>query len=231
MNALARMYEKGIGIERDEKKANRLYLDSALQGDEDAMFILGCKYDQGDDKDETKAVEWYMKAAQHGDSYSQFNLGCMYASGRGVDKNDTKAVKWFEKAALQDDERAQRALGVMYGSGRGVQQDTDKAVEWLKKSAEQNYKESFNELAWYLHFSGKYEEALPWTEKAVEAFPQNANYIDTLATVYQDLGRYDEALEQFELCLKLYKEQENPEGIQKTEEKIATLKDLMQSDK
>ena len=229
MNALARMYQKGVGIDKDEKKAYQLYLDAALQGDKDAMFILGCKFDQGDNIDETKAVEWYMKAAQRGDSYSQFNLGCMYASGRGVDKDDTKAVEWFEKAALQGDKRAQSALGVMYGSGRGVQLDVNKAIEWLKKSAEQKYEESFNYLSWYLHILGKYDEALPWAEKAAEAFPQNPNNIDTLASVYQNLGRYDDALEQFELCLKLYKEQENSEGINKTDTKIAELKELMKN--
>ena len=74
---------------------------------------------------------------------------------------------------------------------------------------------------------GKYEEALPWAEKAVEAFPQNPNIIDTLAIVYQDLGRYDEAMEQFELCLKLCKEQEDSEDIHETEAKITELKELM----
>lgn len=74
---------------------------------------------------------------------------------------------------------------------------------------------------------GKYEDALPWAEKAVAAFPGNPGIIDTLATVYQGLGRYDEALHQFELCLKLYKEQHNPEGIQDTEAKIAELKVIM----
>ena len=84
-------------------------------------------------------------------------------------------------------------------------------------------------MSWYLHILGKYDEALPWAEKAAEAFPQNPNIIDTLASVYQDLGRYDDALEQFELCLKLYKEQENSEGINKTDTKIAELKELMKN--
>ena len=194
------------------------------------MFVLGCIFDQGDDEDETKAIEWYMKAAQRGDSYSQFNLGCMYASGRGVDKDDTKAVEWFEKAALQGDERAQRALGVMYGSGRGVQQDVNKAIEWLKKSAEQKYEKSFNELSWYLHILGKYDEALPWAEMAVSAYPVNPEIIDTLATVYQGLGRNDEALNTYEHCLELKKEQNaSEESIRDTEEKIAALKELMKN--
>ena len=103
----------------------------------------------------------------------------------------------------------------------------DKALEWYTKAAKQGYKYSYNELAWAYHLMDKYEEALPWAEKAVAAFPDNANIIDTLATVYQGLGRYEEALQQFELCLKLYKEQGSLEGIQETEAKIVELKEII----
>ena len=83
-----------------------------------------------------------------------------------------------------------------------------------------NISDSYNAIAWTYHLMGKYEEALPWAEKAVEAFPDNPVIIDTLATVYQGLSRYDEALEQFELCLKFKKEQNASEGsIRETEEK------------
>ena len=62
----------------------------------------------------------------------------------------------------------------------------------------------------------------------MEAFPNNPGIIDTLATVYQGLGRYDEALEQFELCLKLQKEQgASEDSIHETEEKIKELKKQM----
>ena len=88
---------------------------------------------------------------------------------------------------------------------------------------------SYKSIAMTYCLMEKYDEALPWAEKAVAAYPKNPNIIDTLASVYQDLGRYDEALEQFELCLKLYKEQDNSEGIHKTEEKVAALKLLMNS--
>ena len=47
----------------------------------------------------------------------------------------------------------------------------------------------------------------------------------------QGLGRLEEALEQFELCLKLKIEQGSPqhteESIQETETKIAQFKELM----
>ena len=74
----------------------------------------------------------------------------------------------------------------------------------------------------------KNEEALPWAEKAVRAFPEDVYHIGTLASVYRDLGRYKEALSQLELCLKLMKEQNESEDIiSKTEEKIKELKKRM----
>ena len=106
-------------------------------------------------------------------------------------------------------------------------EDYDKALEWYTKAANQGCKYSYNELAWTYHLMGKYEEALPWAEKAVESFANDPDYIDTLASIYKDLRRYKEAMQQFELCLKLYKEQENAESIYRTEAKIAELKVLM----
>ena len=83
-------------------------------------------------------------------------------------------------------------------------------------------------MAWNLHLWGKYDEALPWAEKAAEAYPDNPDIIDTLASVYKDLGRYDDAIERFKLCLKLKKEQNGPEEkIRETEEKIVELKKIL----
>lgn len=102
------------------------------------------------------------------------------------------------------------------------------AEKCLLKLTEYNHKNSYNNIAWTYHLMGKYEEARPWAEKAIAAFPSDSNIIDTLATVYQGLGRYEEALQQFKQCLKLQKEQQLPEeDIQETETKIAQLKELM----
>lgn len=139
-------------------------------------------------------------------------------------------VEFYSKAAEGGYSVAQNNLGWMYANGCGTEQNYEKAIEWYKKSAENGYKKAYNGIAWTLHLSGRYEEALPWAEKAVAAFPETPYIIDTLASVYQDLGRYDEALEEFELCLKLKHEQnESDDSIHQTEEKIATLKELMKN--
>lgn len=113
--------------------------------------------------------------------------------------------------------------------------DYDKALEYYKQAMDirgralgkehPNTVQSYNDIAWTYHLLGKYKEALPWAEKAVASFPEHPEIIDTLATVYHGLDRYDEALEKFELCLKLKKEQgANEASIRETEEKIESLK-------
>ena len=174
---------------------------------------------------------------EHPDTAGSYNnIGRVYYNRRDYDK----ALEYY-KQALDVKEKvlgkehpstasSYNNIGIVY---RNLG-DYLKALEYYKRALDimervlgkehPNTAWSYNSMAWTYHLMGKYEEALPWAEKAVAAFPDNANIIDTLATVYQGLGRYDEAMEQFELCLKLYKEQGSPEGIQETEAKIAELK-------
>ena len=86
---------------------------------------------------------------------------------------------------------------------------------------------SYNNIAWTYHLLRKDNEALPWAEKAISSTHDNPDTIDTLATIYQGLGKYDEAMEQFKLCLKLYKNIGCSDDINATKEKIAALKQLM----
>ena len=119
--------------------------------------------------------------------------------------------------------------------------DYDKALEYHQKAIVIREKvlrtehpdtaSSYNDIAWTYHLMEKYEKALPWAEKAVEAYPDNPKIINTLATVYKGLERYNKALEQFELCLKLQKEQNaSKDSIHETEEKIASLKEMKNED-
>ena len=117
----------------------------------------------------------------------------------------------------------------MYAHGCGTEQNYELAIKWLHESIENGCLGAYNELAWTYHLINKYDDALPWAEKAIVESPDNPNYIDTLATVYQGLGRYNEAMEQFELCLKLYQDNEkSEEGIRRTEDKINKLKALIE---
>ena len=223
-------YSKGSGVEKDYGKALEWYTKAAEQGDVEAQRVVGHKYSKGSgvEKDYEKAIEWYMKAAEQGDIYSQRALGTFYYKGQGVEKNYEKAIEWFTKAAEKGDAASQNALGLMYERGHGVEKEYGKAIEWFMKAAEQGLKSALNSIAWTYHLMGDYENALPWAEKAIEATPDDPNVVDTLATVYEDLGRCEEALEQFEKCLRMYEEKGDDNGKQRTLEKIDALKKKLQ---
>ena len=195
---------------------------------------LGYLYEHKGDYD--NALLYYLKALEirkkvlgvkhPNTAWSYYSIGNVYYYMGDSDK----ALDYFIKAAESGNTEAQFRLGWMYGVGRGTIQDYEKAAKWYQKSAENGCKKAYNGLAWTYHLMGKYEKALPWAERAFAAFPDNPGIIDTLATVYQGLCRYNEALEQFEFCLKLKKEQNaSDNSINQTEEKIAALKELMKS--
>lgn len=108
------------------------------------------------------------------------------------------------------------------------EQDNDLGISWLRKAAENNYAPAYIEVAWlYLH-KEKYEEALSWAEKSAKAFPFNPFCLDTLATIYQDIGKYNDALILFEKSLRLHKKHINSEeNVIRDENVIAELKELI----
>lgn len=129
----------------------------------------------------------------------------MYEYGRGVERDYEKSLEWFTKAAEQGHVHAQTELGSKYKSGEGVERDVEKSVYWYIKAGEQGEEFYSDFIAEDLLNLGRAEEALPWAIKAVEYEKNNYKEVDyhvygLLGSVYEALGRYDEALEQYELC-------------------------------
>ncbi len=112
---------------------------AAEQGDANAQFNLGLRYDDGDGvpENDREAVRWYRMAAEQGHAAAQFTLGTMYSRGRDVPENDQEAVKWYRMAAEQGHVDAQFDLGVMYANGEGVPKDYVKAYAWSNLAAAQ----------------------------------------------------------------------------------------------
>ena len=111
------------------------YLKAAEQGDADAQYKLGKRYEDGNgvEKNEAEAAKWYLKAAEQGDATAQYELGHIYATGKGVEKNEAEAAKWYRMAAEQGNVDAQYFTGMNYKLGRGVVQDKDEAEKWFGK--------------------------------------------------------------------------------------------------
>ncbi len=211
---------------------------------------IGCVY--SDIGDYNKALEYLTTALnirekvigkEHLDTASSYNnIAHAYLDLGNYDK----ALEYFHinldiiKKNLGNDHiktaSSYNSIGIVYGNLG----DYDKALKYFKlamKIREKNLgmehfdtAESYYNIALAYHLTGKIVEALPYAEKAVAAFPEDTNHIDTLACVYEDLGRNQEALEKFELCLRFLKEQKGQEErIKETKEKIAALKELMKS--
>ena len=66
---VALMYEKGLGVTKDEKEAVVWYRKSANQGSSNAQFNLGVLYENGRGSavDFAQANQWYRKASVQGD--------------------------------------------------------------------------------------------------------------------------------------------------------------------
>ena len=108
---------------------------AAEQGDADAQYKLGKRYEDGNgvESNEVAAVKWYRKAAEQGDATAQYELGRRYATGKGVETNKAEAAKWTRKAAEQGHVDAQYFTGMNYKFGNGVVQDNDEAEKWFGK--------------------------------------------------------------------------------------------------
>jgi TPR repeat protein len=172
--ALARQYQNGRGVPRDEREAMRWFSKAAEQGDEDAQLALGMMYYAGDgvDEDQKTAALWIRKAAEKGLAAAQANLGIMYQNGYGVRTNYRNASVWFRKAAEQGHASSQRELGLYYLHGRGVEQDFPSAAHWLNQGAEQGDADAQFELA-ILYLNGRGVEqsvstAVEWAMRAAE---------------------------------------------------------------
>jgi len=98
---LARMYERGEGVSRDNTEALEWYRKAADQGHAEAQFTLGVMYKrgQGVPQDNTEALKWYHKAADQGEVRSQGMLGMMYYNGQGVSQDYIQAHMWFNLIA------------------------------------------------------------------------------------------------------------------------------------
>lgn len=148
---LATMYEKGLGVARNESEAIRLYEKALDNGIAQAKTDLNRlrhieekltptqSYAKGvglcNEGEYTEGAKWLRKAAEEGVAAAQNHLGTLYRDGKGVAPDNAEAVEWFSKAAEQGDSWALYNLGQMYENGQGVGKDLRKAAELYQRAA------------------------------------------------------------------------------------------------
>jgi hypothetical protein len=134
---LAEMYEKGLGVAKNQAEAVRWYKASANRGYAAAQYRVGLMYGKGEGvlQDKNEATRWYARAAEQGHAEAQFTMGFRYEFGKGIAQNYTEAVRWYSRAADQGNSSAQNYLGVMSAAGHGLPQNSVEAYKWFNLAA------------------------------------------------------------------------------------------------
>jgi hypothetical protein len=145
---LARCYDEGFGVERNNIRAVSWHLKAGEQDYPPAENHLGSCYQNGDGvpQDDAEAVQWYRRAAEQGYAIAQANLAWCYDTGCGIAQDEAEAVKWYRQAAEQADYTSQFNLGVHYEWGSGVEQDKQEAIKCYRKAADQGYEKAAEAL-------------------------------------------------------------------------------------
>jgi len=108
------MYQLGLAVKKDQKRANHWYRLAAQQNSASALYDLGAAYFFGDGVpvDQKKAEQLYIKAAERGNVSAQARLGYLYAVGDVTIKQDlVKGYMWLMIAASRGNAGAKLALG------------------------------------------------------------------------------------------------------------------------
>ena len=107
---LAKLYEAGEGVPRDDVMARQLIERAARGGNRIAMHDLALYYTEGRggvELDMLAAKSWFEQAARRGVVDSQFNLAILSESTEtGTEPNLEEALFWYSIAAEQGDQFA-----------------------------------------------------------------------------------------------------------------------------
>ena len=232
-NRLLAIYEEG-GTEQDFQKAAKAYEDMILHGDPDTddYLMYGYLYNCRARRDMDMAMRYYEKALEHGKEnrdWSWFKahqqitlLQCMMGQG---DQAVARWKEWYQ----EESENVQACLSViwaLYHTNRA-----EEAVPYLEQAKQLAPDDpavlyAIGDVLGGEHGLGRYQEAIPYWDKA---FALNNDYADALfskAAAYEQLGKYAAAIEEYEKICQWLAEKGYDAGVetQFPEEKIRELK-------
>ncbi|WP_295796782.1 tetratricopeptide repeat protein [uncultured Treponema sp.] len=129
---LARCYESGYGVEKNIKKAIRLYCE---------ILSIEILYPEHYNFDEALHIIKDYKDLEYIENCIDSPVVFYYLSQEfiGFDKeqNPEKYIHFLKKSAEMGYDKAQYELGKMYENGLHVEKNIDKAIEWFEKAGEQ----------------------------------------------------------------------------------------------
>ncbi len=148
---LSDLYERGIGVARDLRKADELLLQAADFGEAEAQLKIGKYYLTGAfghtfPQDYRVAMDWFRRAANHGMAEAEYEVGLRYERNEGVEAPDMGlAIASYLKAAEMGFAPAQQRIAQAYLYGQGVSQNLREARRWFAEAAAQGVAEAANQ--------------------------------------------------------------------------------------
>ena len=192
MNAIAMLYQQGLGVGKSEQQALAWFSKAGNAGYTKAWYNMGMLYK--DKLDYANAYLYIDKAATIGDPQSIYSKGYMLYKGFGCQQDYRQAVKFFKQSADSGQARSMRFLGLCYRNGYGVAVNIDSAKYWLLEAKANGDTKAIDELMAkepeHKHVAGK---ELADKIKAAEAI--NTMHNTAKVNVYQKIEHSMQASE------------------------------------
>ncbi len=179
---MALLYENGIYMQKDARKASYLYRlsapglkDHAEKGDPRAMLYLAAMHRTGKavPQNMSEALRLHREAAKSGFPRAQYEYANLLFTGDGITQDYASALSWFQRAADGKYAPAAHSIGLMYYHGKGVDRDYEEAMEWFLIAAEKQHAPSQCNLG-TIYYKGKGAQknivkAEEWYRQAADA--------------------------------------------------------------
>jgi TPR repeat protein len=200
-------------VERTEEAVPQLRR-AADAGGVAAMYALGdllVYHDGGKSNAAAEGVTWIRRAADAGFVPALVGLATLYAEGRGVTRDDATADDYYRRAAETGNPYAQLQAGLRLDDRAGGDAaQLAEAERLLRAAAAQGWRDSYNELAWFLYTRNRdLAEAERFARRAVAAYPEEPASADTLGAILLRRGQAAEALVYLEFAAS--SEDDNPD--------------------
>lgn len=239
-NALECIIDEDI----DDEEMYKYLLKAADAGINSVFDKLGClAYDR---QEYAEAARWWSKGVgRNKDKYGEILF-----DGLGVEHDYVKALECYKGFASDifdlmrqmgiepSQEKAKRIVSKIIAERRQERliqaandalcdEDYEKCIELYDKAGGievLSEASDLNDYAWSCCMTGQYDKAVESALKALELDCQGA-ILDTIATAYEGLGRYDEALKYYEQSRDAYLADEDEDSAESESDKIKALQE------
>jgi len=145
---IGNMYDGGTDLPKDEQRAAKWFMKSAMRGDTSAQLAMADRFLNGIGvaQDFVEGKHWCEEASKKGDSRGTYCVGVIYQRGLGVPRDPNEARKWYERAAAQGNRPATMALANMDITGEGTKPNRVAACLLYAKLVRKGDQDALNDL-------------------------------------------------------------------------------------